>query len=294
MEITASLIKELREKSGAGMLDVKKALEENNGDINASMDWLREKGIAKASKKADRIAAEGLADILVKDNKAVMVEVNSETDFVSKNDEFKGLVKTILEAIIDGDPKSEEDVLALATNEGTVEELITAKTAKIGEKLSFRRFEVMTKNDDEVFGSYIHLGGKIAVLSKLSGANAETAKDVSMQAAAMYPKYIRISDVPETEVEKERNFLTDETVKEGKPEDKREKIVEGKMKKFFSDICLEEQAFVKDSGMTVKKYVESNNGEIIDVIRFEVGEGLEKREDCFADEVAKQLSDLNK
>ena len=168
--ITASLVKELREKSGAGMLDCKKALEANNGNIDAAMDWLREKGISKAAKKADRIAAEGLAAIMVEGDTAAIVEVNSETAFVAKNPEFTGMVDTILKAIIAGEPKSEEDVLALPTEDGTVNDLIVNKTAKIGEKLSFRRFARITKSADESFGSYIHMGGKIAVLSIINSS----------------------------------------------------------------------------------------------------------------------------
>ena len=287
--ISASLVKELREKTGAGMLDCKKALEANNGDISASIDWLREKGISKAAKKADRIAAEGVASILIKDNKAVIVEVNSETDFVAKNEEFTSMVNTILETIIDSDTKSVEEALNLDCGEGTINDLIVAKTAKIGEKLSLRRFEVVTKSDTESFGEYIHMGGKIAVLITVDGANSEVAKDVAMHAAAMRPKYVNKDQVPTDEVEKERKVLKEQAMNEGKPEEIAAKMVEGRIRKFYEEICLEEQSFVKDSDKKVREYVKANGGTIKSMVRFEVGEGMEKREENFAEEVAKQM-----
>ena len=287
--ISASLVKELREKTGAGMLDCKKALEANDGDISKSIDWLREKGISKAKKKADRIAAEGVASILIKDNKAAIVEVNSETDFVAKNEEFTSMVSTILETIIDSDVKSVEDALKLDCGEGTINDLIVAKTTKIGEKLSLRRFEVVTKSDTESFGEYIHMGGKIAVLITVDGANSEVAKDVAMHAAAMRPKYVNKDNVPSDEVEKERKVLKEQAMNEGKPEEIAAKMVEGRIRKFYEEICLEEQAFVKDGDKKVREYVKANGGVIKSMVRFEVGEGMEKREENFAEEVAKQM-----
>ena len=287
--ISASLVKELREKTGAGMLDCKKALEANNGDINASIDWLREKGISKAAKKADRIAAEGLAAIKIKGNKAAVVEVNSETDFVAKNEEFVSLVDEILNAVIDSNVETVEDALNLSTSEGTINDLIVAKTAKIGEKLSLRRFKVVEKQDNETFGEYIHMGGKIAVLTVISNVDESVAKDVSMHAAAMRPTYVRISDVPAEEVEKEKEILTEQAMNEGKPKEIAEKMVMGRIQKFYKEICLEEQPFVKDGDINVKTFVKNNGGEIKDMIRFEVGEGMEKREENFAEEVAKQM-----
>ena len=287
--ISASLVKELREKTGAGMLDCKKALEANNGDISSSIDWLREKGISKAAKKADRIAAEGVASILIKGNKAAIVEVNSETDFVAKNEEFTSMVSTILETIIDSDVKSVEDALNLECKEGTINDLIVAKTAKIGEKLSLRRFEVVTKSDTEAFGEYIHMGGKIAVLITIDGANREVAKDVAMHAAAMRPKYVNKDQVPSDEVEKERKVLKEQAMNEGKPEEIAAKMVEGRIRKFYEEICLEEQAFVKDGDKKVREYVKASGGVIKSMVRFEVGEGMEKREENFAEEVAKQM-----
>ena len=287
--MSASLVKELRELTGAGMLDCKKALEACNGNIDDAIAWLREKGISKAAKKADRIAAEGLADILIEGNKAVIVAVNSETDFVAKNQEFKDLVKAILKAIIENEPKTNEDVLNLVVDGETVNDLIVNKTAKIGEKLSFRRFSKIEKNDEQVFGSYIHMGGKIAVLIRLNGANEEVAKDVAMHAAAMRPSVVRREQVPQEEVEKEREILKEQAINEGKPAEIAEKMVEGRLAKFFKEVCLEEQPFVKDGDINVLTYVKNNNGTIEDMVRFEVGEGMEKREENFAEEVAKQM-----
>ena len=287
--MSASLVKELRELTGAGMLDCKKALEACNGNIDDAIAWLREKGISKAAKKDDIIAAEGLDDILIEVIKAVIVEVNSETDFVAKNQEFKDLVKAILKAIIENEPKTNEDVLNLVVDGETVNDLIVNKTAKIGEKLSFRRFSKIEKNDEQVFGSYIHMGGKIAVLTRLNGANEEVAKDVAMHAAAMRPSVVRREQVPQEEIEKEREILKEQAINEGKPAEIAEKMVEGRLAKFFKEVCLEEQPFVKDGDINVLTYVKNNNGTIEDMVRFEVGEGMEKREENFAEEVAKQM-----
>ena len=288
--ISASLVKELREMSGAGMLDCKKALEATNGNMEEAMTYLREKGIASAAKKQSRIAAEGLAAILIDGNSASIVEVNSETDFVAKNSEFQDLVNETLKAVISNDVNNVEDALNLQVNGSTLNDLFIAKTSKIGEKLSFRRFAKMTKNDNESFGSYIHMGGKIAVLVLLEGASSEVAKEVAMHAAAMRPKYVKISDVPEAEVEKEREILKEQAINEGIESDIAAKMVEGRIKKFYKEICLEEQPFVKDPDVSVKTYVKNNGGKILDMIRFEVGEGIEKKEENFAEEVAKQMN----
>ena len=282
--ITASLVKELREKTGAGMLDCKKALEATGADLNAAIDWLREKGISKAAKKADRIAAEGLAGVLVKGNNAVIVEINSETDFVAKNEEFKSLLNTVLETLIDSDAKTVEEA-------NTIENLLISKTATIGEKLSFRRFEKITKEDNQTFGSYIHMGGRIAVLSVINGNNEEVAKDVCMQAAAMRPKYVKREDVPASEVEHETEVIREQVMNDGTPAERVDQIVTGKLNKlFFREICLEEQAFIKNDKQTVAKYVSENNCSIAKVIRFEVGEGIEKKEEDFAAEVMNQIN----
>ena len=289
MEVTASMVKDLREITGAGMMDCKKALAECNGDMEASIDWLREKGIAKSAKKESRIAAEGLANIYINDNKAVILEVNSETDFVSKNEEFTSMIDTIGNTILASDATMIDDVLELSCDEGTINDLIIAKTAKIGEKLSLRRIEVLEKNADEIFGSYLHLGGKIAVLTVLKGANLDVAKDVAMQAAAMKPLYVFESEVPEEVVNREREIQKELAISEGKPAEIAEKMVEGRIKKYFKEICLAEQAFIKDGDISVNTYVKNNNGEILKMVRYEVGEGMEKRVENFAEEVMNQV-----
>ena len=287
--ISASLIKELREKTGAGMLDCKKALEENAGDLEKAVDWLREKGISKAAKKADRIAAEGVAAILTSGNDAVVLEMNSETDFVAKNEKFENLVSTVLETLIKSDVTTLEDALNLSCGDGTINDLIISNTATIGEKLSFRRFARVHKKDDESFGEYIHMGGKIAVLIVAEGVSSDVAKDVAMHAAAMRPSYVRQSDVPSDVVEKEMSVLKEQAINEGKPAEIAEKMVQGRVKKFYKEICLEDQPFVKDGDIDVKTFVKNNGGSIKEMYRFEVGEGIEKREENFAEEVAKQM-----
>ena len=289
--ITASQVKELRESTGAGMMDCKKALEATNGDMNAAVDWLREKGISKAAKKADRIAAEGLAYITIEGNVASIIEINSETDFVAKNSEFTDMVKEIGKIIVDNEVSTMEEAMKLPSSNGTVEDLVVAKTAKIGEKLSFRRFERIVKNDNESFGEYIHMGGKIAVLTVLDGASSEVAKEVSMHAAAMRPSYVKSSDVPTDVLEKEKAIMKEQLLNEGKPEDRIEGILVGKVKKYYEEVCLEDQIFVKaENKETVSQYVKNNGGSIVTMVRYEVGEGMEKREENFAEEVAKQIN----
>ncbi len=290
MEITASLVKELREVTGAGMMDCKKALSECNGSLEESINWLREKGIAKSAKKESRIAAEGLANIYINGNDAVILEVNSETDFVSKNDEFKAMIDTIGNTILNSNAETLEEANALTCEEGTIADLIIAKTAKIGEKLSLRRFVKVTKNADENFGNYIHMGGKIAVLTVIKNATEDVAKEVAMQAAAMRPLYVFPEEVPEEVVEKERSVQKELAINEGKPADIAEKMVEGRIKKYYKEICLAEQAFIKDGDLSVKQYVANNGGEILKMVRYEVGEGMEKRNDNFAEEVMNQVN----
>lgn len=290
MEVTASMVKDLREKTGAGMMDCKKALAETNGNMDEAIDWLREKGIAKSEKKASRIAAEGLANIYVNGNRAVILEVNSETDFVSKNEEFTGMIDIIGNTILDSTIKTLEEALELSCEEGTIADLIVAKTAKIGEKLSLRRIEVVEKADDENFGAYLHMGGKIAVLTVVKNANSDVAKDVAMQAAAMKPLYVFESEVPEEVVNREREVQKEIAMSEGKPADIAEKMVEGRIKKYFKEICLAEQAFIKDGDISVATYVKNNGGELISMVRYEVGEGMEKRCENFAEEVMNQIN----
>lgn len=288
--VSANLVKELREITGAGMLDCKKALEACNGSIDEATTWLREKGISKAAKKADRIAAEGLAGVKINGNDAVVVEVNSETDFVAKNEEFKSLVETLLDSIISNDVKTIEDVNALVVNGETIESLIVNKTAKIGEKLSFRRFEKITKTDSQSFGSYLHMGGRIAVLITIEGASEEIAKQVAMHAAAMRPSVVNRNELSKERIDKEREILKEQAINEGKPAEIAEKMVEGRLLKFYQETCLEEQSFVMDDKITVGEFVKQNGGKIVSMVRYEVGEGLEKKEENFAEEVAKQIN----
>ena len=288
--ISASMVKELREVTGAGMLDCKKALEETNGNMEDAITWLREKGISKAAKKLSRIAAEGLAFAKVNGNKAVIIEVNAETDFVAKNEEFKSLVETIADAILASDAKTNDEVLALEVEGKSINDLIVEKISKIGEKLSFRRFELVEKTDDEVFGTYSHMGGKIVTLTLLSGNDEELAKDIAMQTAAMRPSYLNRDEVPEEVIDKERAILTEQAENEGLDSNKIPMIVNGRLNKFYEEICLVDQNFVKENKMKVSKYVESKNSEIKSFVRYEVGEGMEKREENFAEEVAKQMN----
>ena len=238
--ISASLVKELREATGAGMLDCKKALEATNGNIDEAVTWLREKGISKAAKKASRIAAEGLAVAKINGNKAVVLEVNSETDFVAKNEEFTTLVDTIANAVVNSDATTVEEALKLTVDGKTVEELIVDKTATIGEKLSFRRFEVVTKEDSEVFGTYSHMGGKIVALTVLS-ADEELAKDIAMQVAAMRPLYLDRTQVPAEVLEKEKTILREQAENEGLDASKLDMIVNGRVNKYYEEVCLVDQ-----------------------------------------------------
>jgi len=287
--ISASLVKELREATGAGMLDCKKALEASNGNIDEAVTWLREKGISKAAKKASRIAAEGLAVAKINGNKAVVLEVNSETDFVAKNAEFTSLVDSIANAVLNSDATTVEEAMKLTVDGSTVEELIAGKTATIGEKLSFRRFEVVTKEDSQVFGTYSHMGGKIVALTVLS-ADEELAKDIAMQVAAMRPLYLDRTVVPTEVLEKEKTILREQAENEGLDPSKLDMIVNGRVNKYYEEVCLVDQGFIKENKMKVNKYVESKNSSILSFVRYEVGEGMEKREENFADEVMKQIN----
>jgi len=291
--INANSVKELREKTGAGMMDCKKALTAVNGDMEKAVDWLREHGIAKAEKKQSRIAAEGLCQILVDGNNAVVVEVNSETDFVASNEKFINFVDLLAKAILENKVNTNEDVLNLVVDGETISEKLTNLVATIGEKLSFRRFVKVTKKDGDFFGVYKHMGGKIGALVTVNGANEEVAKDVAMQAAAMNPIAAVRSEVPEKDVLHEKEVILTEIKNDpknaNKPDAILEKMSEGRLNKFFKEIVLEEQDFIKDSGLTVKQYVSNNGGKILSMIRFAVGEGIEKREENFAEEVASQI-----
>jgi elongation factor Ts len=295
MAITAQMVKELREKTGAGMMDCKKALTETNGDMEKAIDYLREKGIAKAAKKADRIAAEGLTYIEVDGNDAVILEVNSETDFVAKNEGFQALTKELAAHLLAKKPATVEEALTQTMDNGaTVEEHINSAIAKIGEKLTLRRFEIVSKEAGDAFGAYLHMGGRIGVLTVLGGtADEAVAKDVAMHIAAVNPKYIDRDAVTEEEIAREREVLTQQALNEGKPENIVAKMVEGRLGKFFEEICLLDQAFVKDPDMKVRKFVESKGATVKSFVRYAVGEGIEKRQDNFAEEVMNQVKGNN-
>lgn len=290
--ISASLVKELREKTGAGMMDCKKALEAVDGNVEAAIDWLREKGIAKAAKKSDRIAAEGLTKVVVSGNVAIVVELNSETDFVAKNEQFLALLDVVANTILDGQPADVEAALALTTEKGTLETLIAEATATIGEKISLRRFELVSKQDDEVFGSYMHNGGRISAVAVLKGENAEVAKDVAMQVASMQPAYISRNHMPADIVEKERGIqleiIKNDEAMANKPEKVLAGILEGRLSKSLQDMCLVDQLFFKNPDLKVGQYLKQANTETVAFVRYAVGEGIEKKADNFVEEVMSQ------
>ncbi|MBG9982298.1 elongation factor Ts [Aerococcaceae bacterium DSM 111020] len=289
--ITAKLVKELRDRTGVGMMDAKKALVEVDGDMDAAIDFLRTKGLATAAKKADRIAAEGLATAYVSGNTAAVVEVNSETDFVAKNEQFQTLVQDVVRAVAENKPANMEEALAIEVDGTTLQDAMTEATTKIGEKIDFRRFEILEKEDSDVFGTYVHAGGSIVAVVKITDSDdEEAARDVAMHVAAINPQFTNREDVSEEVYNREKEVQVEKTLAEGKPEHIVEKIVEGRMGKFYSEIVLVEQDFVKDSDMTVGQYIESKGGKVDSFVRFEVGEGIEKRQDNFAEEVAAQMN----
>lgn len=291
--ITASQVKELREKTGAGMMDCKKVLTETNGDEEKAIELLRERGIAKAAKKSDRIAAEGLVATYISENGKIgsVVEVNAETDFVAKNEEFRNFVADVAKQVAEENPADVEALLeqkSIAEPDKTVKEVLTNKIATIGENMSIRRFERFETNN--LLESYIHGDGKIAVLVEIENGTHELAKDICMQIAAARPEYLDRDAVPAERLAKEMEILKAQAMNEGKPEAIAEKIVQGRLGKFYSEICLVEQEFVKDPDMKVGKLVADKGAKIIRFARFEKGEGIEKREENFAEEVAKQIN----
>jgi len=293
MAVSAKLVKELREKTGAGMMDCKKALDATDGNLEAAFDWLREKGIAKAAKKAGRIAAEGLSAFEINGNVASLVEVNSETDFVAKNEEFKELVALVAKKVAECKPATTEEALAIDVDGKTLDIVIAEKSGKIGEKLSLRRVTVMEKNDEEVFGAYSHMGGTVSALVKLAGTDEVKAKDVAMHVAASAPQYIQEEDIPEDVRERELTVLRTQAEEENaaaakpKPAQILEKIIAGRMKKNFKEICLNDQPFIKNPDQTVAQYVGDNT--VLAMARYKVGEGMQHREEDFAAEVAAQM-----
>ena len=291
--ITASQVKELREKTGAGMMDCKKVLTETDGDMEKAIELLRERGIAKAAKKSDRIAAEGLVETYIsEDGKVgVVVEVNAETDFVAKNEEFRNFVADVAKQIAKENPADVEALLeqkSIAEPDKTVREVLTNKIATIGENMSIRRFVRFETNN--LLQSYIHGDGKIAVLVEMENGTPELAKDVCMQIAAARPEFLDRESVPADRLAKEMEILKAQAINEGKPAEIAEKVVQGRINKFYSEVCLVEQEFVKDSDIKVGKLVESKGAKIVRFARFEKGEGLEKKQENFAEEVAKQIN----
>ncbi|MEB6569575.1 translation elongation factor Ts [Staphylococcus auricularis] len=291
MAISAKLVKELREKTGAGMMDCKKALTETDGDMDKAIDYLRENGIAKAAKKADRIAAEGLVHVEIEGNTASIVEINSETDFVARNEGFQALVKEIGQQVIHADVDSVDALMESKLESGqTVDERMKEATSTIGEKLSIRRIAKRSKSDNDAFGSYLHMGGRIGVLSVVEGTTDEdAAKDVAMHIAAINPKYVSSEQVSDDEIAHEKEVLKQQALNEGKPEKIVEKMVEGRLRKYLKEICAVDQNFVKDPDQTVEGFLKSKGGQLSDFVRYEVGEGMEKREENFAEEVKGQM-----
>ena len=297
--VTPLMVKELREKTGAGMLDCKKALEASNCDIEEAIKWLREKGIAKAEKKASRVAAEGLCSYAFNGNSAVVFEVNSETDFVAQNEKFTTLIANVGEIIANSDAQCTNCALELNVNGKTLNEVILEASGTIGEKLSLRRVQRVTKNDNQAFGAYKHMGGRIVTLVLVDGNDEECAKDIAMHVAALGPKYVSNEEISAEEVAKEREILLaqalneNETSAKPKPQQIIEKMVEGRLVKNFKEICLLDQPFVKNPDQTVAAYVKSKGCNVVSFVRLVVGEGIEKEVVDFAAEVAAQAG-LNK
>lgn len=289
-KITAQLVKELREKTGAGMMDCKKALQETDGNIDEAINFLREKGIASAGKKADRIATEGLIEVAVNGNDAAIVEINAETDFVARNEQFQNLVKKIAEHIVNTKPADLDELNQSELDGQSVEEVMKSAIATIGENMNIRRFEILTKPENGAFGEYIHMGGTIGVVSVIEGStDEEVAKDVAMHAAALNPKYASQDEIPQEELDNEREVLKNQALQEGKPEKIVDKMVEGRMRKFLEEIVIGSQPFVKDGDKTVDKFLQENNAELVTFVRYGLGEGLEKRNEDFAEEVKGQM-----
>jgi len=288
MAVTAAMVKELREKTGAGMMDCKKALVETDGNMESAIDWLRERGISKAAKKSDRVAAEGLCSVAIDGDIAVIFELNSETDFVAKNEQFLALLSKVGEILLANKPATVEEALEIEVDGKKVNEMLIEATSTIGEKITLRRLQLVEKAANEVFGSYLHMGGRIASLTVVEGT-VDLAKDFAMHVAAINPKYLNIEEVPGDVVAKEREILTQEALNEGKPANIVEKMVEGRVRKFLAEICMLQQPFVKDSDVTVAKYAANNQAKIKSFIRLEVGEGIEKTVSNFAEEVMSQV-----
>lgn len=295
MAVTAQQVKELREATGAGMLDCKKALEQTNGDMEAAVTYLREKGIAKAAKKADRIAAEGLCNFVVDGDVAVLYELNSETDFVAKNEKFLNLLDKVGQTILLSGATSTEEALAATTDGKTIDVLLSEATATIGEKFTLRRVTRVTKQADQLFGAYKHMGGRIVSLALLNGGNDVVAKDIAMHVAAQKPLYLDQTQISADFIAKEKDILLHQALEENskeakpKPQNILEKMVEGRLNKQLKEICLLNQPFVKNPDETVEQYVKNAKATVVSFIRLEIGEGIEKKENDFAKEVMEQI-----
>ncbi len=290
MAVNAKLVKELRDKTGAGILDCKKALSETGEDLDKAADYLREKGISKAEKKASsRIAAEGLCNVKVSGNRAVIFELNAETDFVAKNDTFKALLQDIATVVVESEATNLDEVNELELNGMLLDKAIKDASATIGEKLSLRRLTVIAKEDSQTFGAYVHMGGKIASLVTVEGTNEQAARDIAMHVAAISPRYLNQDEISEEVIDHERSVLRKEALNEGKPEHIVDKMVEGRLNKFLKEICLVNQPFVKNPDQTVEDFAKEQGVSIVRFDRLEVGEGIEKRSDDFAGEVKAQM-----
>lgn len=295
MNITPQKVKELRERTQAGFMDCQKALAETGGDIEKAIEWLREKGISKAAKKADAIAAEGITNAIIKGDQALVIEVNSQTDFVAKNDIFINLVNQIIDAIFVNKVTSKEDVEKMVLANGKdVKTCCIEATATIGEKIEFRRAKLLSKNANQSFGAYQHSNSKVSSIVLIDGVvSAELGKDVAMHLTAMNPKFLSKETVDKSWLETERRILLEKSKEEQKNNAKdpkfMDKIVEGRLSKILAENCLEEQPFIKDSAITIKKLLENSKAKLLDMARFELGEGIEKKVDDFASEVAAQM-----
>lgn len=290
MAITAAQVKELRDKTSVGMMDAKKALVEADGDLDKAIDLLREKGMAKAAKKGDRVAAEGMTAVAVKGNRAAIIELNSETDFVAGNAEFNELLNAVANTIVEFAPADVEAALALEVQEGqTLNDKIIGTTQITGEKITLRRFSVVEKSDSENFGSYSHLAGSISALVVVDGASEEAAKDIAMHVAAIAPQFVSDDQVPADVIAKEKEVQLASEDLNGKPDNIKERMVKGRIKKFLAEISLLDQPFVKNGDQTVAQFISSQNGSVKSFVRYQVGDGIEKQVTDLAEEVAKQL-----
>lgn len=289
-------VQELRERTGAGMMDCKNALVENGEDMEKAIDWLRQKGIAKAASKGNRIAAEGISVAKVNGNKAVIVEVNSETDFTAKNERFLHAVDVVADGLLKSNARTLEEAQEAVTSEGKVSEVLSDISFATGEKMSLRRFEVVEKTDSQLFGPYVHMGGKIATIAVVEGGSEEVAKDIAMQVASMSPTYIDRDNMPQEEVEHERSIQMElaknDPKNAGKPDDIIAKMVEGRVSKALQEVCLVDQIYFRDGQEKVASFLKNNNAKVVRFIRYATGEGIEKKVDNWAEEVAAAVRDL--